>query len=242
MTVSRVKTLAEDLLYRLLTTDYWPTSIGTLLATHTAERRIILMEKKDNAFDVKVSSDRTGGSEGIGLPTGGSSRSGDSQFGAQSSSGTGNTTSGGFGVTDASDLGSSSGRTPGSPTGSAAGSNLGSTSEFHECATCGERHMKGAETQGFDKILTTVGINERAIEKMRESLENLDLDGYFSQAKEYLGESATKAKQYAKDNKAIIGTALALVAVGAGVLIAANRKGNESWVTPRIDDRDIDRV
>jgi len=199
------------------------------------------MEKKDDAFDVKVSSDRTGNSEGIGLPTDSSIRPGENQFGAQSSSGTGNS-AGGFGVTGASDFGGTS-KAADSSFGIPSGTNLGSDIEFHECASCGERHVKGSDAQGFDKILSTVGLNDAAIEKMRASIENLDLDSYFNQAKEYLGDSATKAKQYAKDNKTLIGAALAVVAVGAGVLIAANRRSSsDQWVTPRIDDRDINRI
>lgn len=200
------------------------------------------MEEKDKAFGTNVSPDRPGSSEGIGMPTQGSTKpDSGSGFGAQSpssSAGTGDLASG-FGVTEGSDLGGSSGRSAG---GLSTGDSLGSDIESHECSHCGSQHVKGSETQGFDKILNAVGINDQAIQKMRESLENLDLDSYFTQAKEYLGESATKAKSYAKDHKSIIGTALAVVAVGAGVLIAVNRKSGDRWLTPRIDDRDINRV
>lgn len=197
------------------------------------------MEKNDNAFNVQMSSDKPGNSEGIGLPSqssGGSSTGG--EFGTPSpspSSGLGNRSAAGFGVQEGSDRSASG-------TGSGAASlqsGLESDNQYHECAHCGHSHTKQTETQGFDKILGTVGLNEEAIRKMRESLENLDLDGYFAQAKEYLGGSAEKAKNYAKDHKAVIGAALAIVAVGAGVLIASKSKGSDKFVTPRIDERDL---
>lgn len=198
------------------------------------------MEKNDNAFNVQMSSDKPGNSEGIGMPTrsSGSSSAG-REFGAQSptsSSGRTDQPGSAFGVTGATD--------PAAPGASSATgtpkSGLESAAEYHECAHCGQTHLlQPTETQGFDKILGSVGLNEQAIRKMRESLENLDLDSYFAQAKEYLGESATKAKNYAKDHKAVIGAALAVVAVGAGVLIAAKSKSGDKFVTPRIDERDI---
>lgn len=194
------------------------------------------MEKEDNAFNVQMSSDRPGSSEGIGLPSKSSGRSETgSEFGAQSpdsGSGLSGRPDAGFGVTDASDL-SASGTSSDTKT---------TSRESHECTHCGQSHVKGSDLQGFDKILGSVGINEQAIQKMRESLENLDLDGYFTQAKEYFGDSATKAKSFAKDHKAIIGAALAVVAVGAGVLIATKSKSGDRFVTPRIDDRDMPHV
>jgi hypothetical protein len=201
----------------------------------------MLMEKNDNAFNVQMSSDRPGSSEGIGLPSqssGGSSTG--TEFGAQNpspSSGLGNRSTAGFGVQEGSDRSALG-------TGPAAESQSGleSDAQYHECAHCGHTHMKQTEMQGFDKILGTVGLNEEAIRKMRESLENLDLDGYFTQAKEYFGESAEKAKNYAKDHKkAVIGAALAIVAVGAGVLIASKSRSSDKFVTPRIDERDLPR-
>lgn len=179
------------------------------------------MEKNDDSSNLQSSSDRPGKSEGIGLPS--------------QSSGSGVRQDAGFGVTGAFD-GSAS------ESGSARDNRKFATSESHECTHCGQSHVKGSDLQGFDKILGTVGINDQAIQKMRESLENLDLDSYFAQAKEYFGDSATKAKNYAKDHKAIIGAALAVVAVGAGVLIATKSKSGDRFVTPRIDERDIPRA
>lgn len=203
------------------------------------DRRTLNMDSKDKTFDSGTG--RPGSSEGIGLPAEGSSRPAGGALGARSATSSMSTDQPkeGFGVTGASDLG---GALTGS--GSATGiSGSGKTdADYHECSTCGERHLRGADAQGFDKILSTVGLNDKAIEKMRESLENLDFDSYFTQAREYLGESASRVKTYAKDHKTVIGTALAVVAVGAGVLIAAKRRGNEQWVTPRIEERDINRV
>ena len=203
------------------------------------------MDSKDNTFDQKTGTGRPGSSEGIGLPTQGSSRSaGEGALGGQStisSMGTDQPKEG-FGVTGASDLGGSLAGTGAATGGVSFAGKTGSEADYHECSSCGERHMRGADAQGFDKILSTVGLNDKAIEKMRESLENLDFDSYFTQAREYLGESASKVKTYAKDHKTVIGTALALVAVGAGVLIASKRRGSEQWVTPRIEERDINRV
>ena len=94
----------------------------------------------------------------------------------------------------------------------------------HACATCGQQHVSG-EGAGLDKLLKNVGLSDTAISAMHESLENVDLESYFNQAREYLKDSSTKARDFAKENKGTIAAAAAVVAAGAGLLIAINRKG-----------------
>jgi hypothetical protein len=127
-----------------------------------------------------------------------------------------------FGTSSAPGTGESS-------TGSDISTNVRSM-ESHTCTTCGEQHTPGSEAS-FEKLLGRLGLSEEAITRMRGSIENLDLESYFNQAKDYLGKQATKARDYAKDNKKVIAGALGVVAVAAGVLIAMkNRSGD--------DDRD----
>jgi hypothetical protein len=82
-------------------------------------------------------------------------------------------------------------------------------------------------------MLAKLGISDEAIAKMRSSLENLDFEAYFGQAKEYLTRNATKARDYAKENKKTVAAAVGAVALAAGVLIALKLRGDRN-----ADDRD----
>lgn len=108
--------------------------------------------------------------------------------------------------------------------------------EPHPCTTCGETHTAGTTEAGFENMLGRLGLSDEAIGKMRTSLENLDFEGYFNDAKKYLGKQATKARDYTKENKTVVAAAVGAVAVAAGVLIALRLKGD------RVIEDDRDRV
>jgi hypothetical protein len=106
--------------------------------------------------------------------------------------------------------------------------------ESHPCTTCGEQHIPGTTEAGFEAMLGKLGLSEDAIAKMRASLENLDFESYFNQAKEYLGRQTTKARDYTREHKAAVGAAIGAAAVAAGVLIALKIRGDKG----ADDDRD----
>jgi hypothetical protein len=108
--------------------------------------------------------------------------------------------------------------------------------ETHTCPICGEEHVP-ASAAGLEKMLAKIVLSDEAIAKMRSSLENLDFEGYFNQAKDYVGKQSAKARDYAKDNKkTVAAAAVGAVAVAAGLLLARKLR-NE-----RLGGDDRDRV
>ena len=104
--------------------------------------------------------------------------------------------------------------------------------EPHACSNCGEQHIAPSEA-GLEKMLSKLGMSDDVIGKMRTSLENLDFEAYFAQAKDYMSRNATTARDYAKENKKTVAAAVGAVALAAGVLIALKMRGDRN-----ADDRD----
>jgi len=163
---------------------------------------------------------RPGSGTGAGFGTGSGFGTGDKSTSGGSGSGTGTsgTGSGSGGTFDRNnDIGLTSGSEVGgfgtSSTGRSTESNYGTSKE---------------DTKSFESVLKDLGIPEQSIVKMRESIENLDIEGYFNQAKDFLKDATFKAKAAVKDNKAIVAGALAVVTIGAGVLLAINKRDKDS--------------
>lgn len=156
-----------------------------------------------------------------------------SGFGSSDSSGVSGSTfdrSGDIGLTSGSEVGGFSSGTSGF--GNRA--NEGDTASLLNENLSGDNASKLGDTKSFERVLKDLGIPDSTVEKMRESIENLDLENYFNQAKDYLKDATAKAKTIAKDNKAIVAGALAVVTIGAGVLLAISRGKDK-------DDRNSDR-
>lgn len=138
-----------------------------------------------------------------------------------------------------SDRGGDIGLTSGSEMGgfSSGTSGFGDRPNEGDTASLLNENLSGdklGDTKSFERVLKDLGIPDSTVEKMRESIENLDLENYFNQAKDYLKDATAKAKTIAKDNKAIVAGALAVVTIGAGVLLAISRGKDK-------DDRTSDR-
>ena len=99
--------------------------------------------------------------------------------------------------------------------------------EPHACSTCGEQHIAPSEA-GLEKMLSKLGMSDEVIGRMRTSLENLDFEAYFAQARDYMSRNATRAKEYAKENKKTVAAAVGAVALAAGVLIALKMRGDRN--------------
>src|SRR6476659_10132038 len=84
------------------------------------------------------------------------------------------------------------------------------------CPTCGQ-----AANRGLEQFLGRLGITDDMIDNLKGSFQNIDVDEYLNTAREYLKNGSTKATSYAKANPGKVAAGAAVLAVGAGLLIAA---------------------
>lgn len=116
----------------------------------------------------------------------------------------------GFGASTGSDAGS---------TGST-GSGLSASQGEGLCPTCGQ----STNNKGLEQFLGRLGINEDMLNNIRNSMQNVDVEQYLDTARDYLKSSSTKATSYAKENPGKVAAGVAVLAVGAGLLISAMNK------------------
>lgn len=150
-------------------------------------------------FGTTNSNERTGSTSGFGT--------GSTNFGA---AGTGS----GVGIGSASDIGSN----PGS---------FGTTASSELCAHCGQPLHQNA---GLDQFLGRIGISEEMIRNLKTQMSNVDLEEYLNTAREYLRDTGDKLKggsdkatKFAKENPGKVAAGVAVLAVGAGLLINSLR-------------------
>ena len=87
------------------------------------------------------------------------------------------------------------------------------------CPHCGQSTSRG----GLEQFLGLLGINDDMIGNLKSQFQNVDVDEYMNTAREYLKDTSNKATSYAKENPGRIAAGVAAVALGAGLLYAANR-------------------
>ena len=117
--------------------------------------------------------------------------------------------------------------------GSNAGStNLGSgstapgvTSATESCAHCGQP-IGG--NRSIEQFLSKVGITNEMVDDLKNSMQNVDIEEYLNTAREYLKTAGDKvktggekAKVYTKENPGKVAAGVAILAVGAGLLLNA---------------------
>ena len=88
------------------------------------------------------------------------------------------------------------------------------------CAECGQPIGPGKE-HGVEQLLEKIGINDEMINNLKTQLQNVDLEQSFNTAREYIQGGGQKAKQYAKENPRKVAASVAVLVVGAGLLISA---------------------
>lgn len=115
----------------------------------------------------------------------------------------------GFGTTSASDTGM----------GSSSGSMSSTGSET--CASCGQSLRSGGINKGLEQFLGRLGISDDMINNLKTSMANVDMEEYLNTARDYLRENTGKAKDYARENPGKVAAGVAVLAVGAGLLISA---------------------
>ena len=87
------------------------------------------------------------------------------------------------------------------------------------CPTCGQ-----PTNRGLEQFLSKLGISDDMINNLKGSLQNVDVEEYLNTARGYLKDSGTKATNFAKENPGKIAAGVAVLAVGAGLLISALNK------------------
>ena len=89
------------------------------------------------------------------------------------------------------------------------------------CANCGQ--TLGGH-QGLEQFLGKLGVNDEMIRNLKTQFQNVDVDQYLNTAREYLTSNSGKAKDFAKENPGKVAAGVAVLAVGAGLLISALNK------------------
>ncbi|HEV2721052.1 MAG TPA: hypothetical protein VG323_13610 [Thermoanaerobaculia bacterium] len=92
------------------------------------------------------------------------------------------------------------------------------------CATCGQP-LGG--NRGLEQFLGKLGINDEMINNLRTQMQNVDIDEYLNTAREYLKSSTEKAKTFTKENPGKVAAGVAVLAVGAGLLISALNRDSQ---------------
>jgi hypothetical protein len=133
-----------------------------------------------------------------------------------------NNPTGGFNTTSASD------RPDTSTSGfGAARTGIGTTSGTEVCAHCGQTI---GQNIGLEQFLGRIGISEDMINNLKTQMQNVDVEEYLNTAREYLKtagdkvkDGSDKATKYAKDNPGKVAAGVAVLAVGAGLLLNSLR-------------------
>jgi hypothetical protein len=86
------------------------------------------------------------------------------------------------------------------------------------CATCGQT-LGG--NRGLEQFLGKLGISEEMITNLRTQMQNVDVEEYLNTARDYVKSSSEKAKSFTKENPGKVAAGVAVLAVGAGLLISA---------------------
>ena len=89
------------------------------------------------------------------------------------------------------------------------------------CANCGQ--TIGGH-QGLEQFLGKLGVNDEMISNLKTQFQNVDVEQYLNTAREYLSGGTTKAKDFAEKNPGKVAAGVAVLAVGAGLLISALNK------------------
>jgi len=114
----------------------------------------------------------------------------------------------GFGSTSGFDSGTS-------PTSTGGTGTMASTSSG-VCPTCGQ-----SRNSGLEQFLGRIGISDDMINNLKTSMQNVDVEEYLNTARDYLKGGTDKATTYAKENPGKVAAGVAVLAVGAGLLISA---------------------
>jgi ribosomal protein L15 len=105
--------------------------------------------------------------------------------------------------------------------GTNTGGSTGTGSDAGLCPHCGQSVKGGGG--GLEQFLGRLGITEEMINNLKTQFQNVEIDEYLNTARDYLKDSSGKASTYAKENPGKVAAGVAALALGAGLLYAANR-------------------
>jgi hypothetical protein len=88
------------------------------------------------------------------------------------------------------------------------------------CEHCGQP-LNGNVSHGLEQFLGKLGITDDMIDNLKSSMANVDVEEYLDTARDYLRKSSRKAKTYARRNPRKLIAGAVVLAVGAGLLVAA---------------------
>ena len=88
------------------------------------------------------------------------------------------------------------------------------------CPTCGH----DGNSKGLDQFLGKLGISDDMINNLKSSMENVDVEQYLNTARDYLRTGGNRAATFAKENPGKVAAGVAVLAVGAGMLINSLRE------------------
>ena len=109
-------------------------------------------------------------------------------------------------------------------TGSSMGS-VGATGIPTEiCEHCG---ASLTNPTALEQLLARLGLNEQMVDKLKKSLADTDVDEYVATAREYLKKTSDKATTFTKENPGKVAAGVAVLAVGAGLVISALNRDKE---------------
>jgi hypothetical protein len=98
-------------------------------------------------------------------------------------------------------------------------SGFGAARASETCDRCGQ-----PLNPGLEQFLGRLGISDDMINNLRSSMQNVDVEEYLNTAREYLKTNSEKAKTFAKDNPGKVAAGVAVLAVGAGLLLSALKR------------------
>jgi hypothetical protein len=87
------------------------------------------------------------------------------------------------------------------------------------CASCGQPLNRGLE-----QFLGKLGISDDMVNNLRNQMQNVDVEEYLNTARDYLRTGGDKAKSFAKENPGKVAAGVAVLAVGAGLLLSALKR------------------
>ncbi len=87
------------------------------------------------------------------------------------------------------------------------------------CAACGQPLNRSLE-----QFLGKLGISDDMINNLKNSMKDVDVEEYLNTARDYLRSGGDKAKTFAKENPGKVAAGVAVLAVGAGLLLSALKR------------------
>ena len=105
------------------------------------------------------------------------------------------------------------------PIRSGFGATNASDSNVGTCPHCGQ-----STNRGLEQFLGKLGISDDMINNIKSQVQNVDVEDYLNTARDYLRSGGDKAKTFARENPGKVAAGVAVLAVGAGLLISALKR------------------